>query len=217
MNAPLVSRIHPRAEVDPGARLGEGVTVWQFAQIREGATIGNETIVGMGCYIDAGVVIGNRCKLQSHVCTYAGLIVEDEVFLGPAAVFTNDLYPRACTASGAPKGANDWTQLPTRVGRGASVSANATILCGIRLGEHSMVGAGSVVTRDVPAHGLVRGNPARLVGFVGKAGFVLELLERRSERVLLVCPKSGEKVWVTVDDYQRAERERGGRRGESAQ
>lgn len=194
-------RIHPTASVHADARLGTDVSVWQFAQIREGANIGAETSIGMGSYVDVGVVLGARCKLQNHVCTYAGLVVEDGVFLGPAAVFTNDLHPRAVNPDGTSKREGDWVQTATLVKAGASIGANATVACGVRIGEHAMVGAGSVVTRDVPAHGLVRGNPARLVGFVGKAGFTLRLVEVNEARALFECERTGERVPVSLRDY----------------
>lgn len=197
-------QIHPTASVHEAAELGAGVAIWQFAQVREGARIGAETSIGMGSYVDVGVVLGQRCKLQNHVCTFQGLVVEDGVFLGPGAVFTNDLHPRATNPDGSRKRASDWITTPTRVETGASVGANATIACGITLGAHSMVGAGSVVTRDVPRHGLVRGNPARLVGFVGKSGHALELAERCGERVLLRCPRSGEELSVQASEWDQA-------------
>lgn len=199
-------QIHPTACVHPDAQLGPGVTVWQFAQIREDARVGEDTSVGMGCYVDVGVVLGKRCKLQNHVCTFAGLVVEDGVFLGPAAVFTNDLHPRAVNPDGTSKRDGDWVRARTLVETGASVGANATVACGITIGAHSMIGAGSVVTRDVPPHGLVRGNPARLVGFVGKAGFLLRVSETRDGQVLLVCDKSGEQLVLAAHAYEAAGR-----------
>lgn len=204
---PAPPRVHPTACVHENAELAEDVIVWQFAQVREGARVGAETRIGMGAYVDAGVIIGKRCKLQNHVCTFAGLVVEDGVFLGPAAVFTNDLHPRAVNPDGSIKGETDWIKTPTRVETGASIGANATIACGIVLGAHSMVGAGSVVTRSVPAHGLVRGNPARLVGFVGKSGYVLhrvlDPLRRPGDEtnVLLRCERTGEEVRVPLGDW----------------
>lgn len=202
---PAAPKIHSTACVHEAAELGPEVSVWHFAQVREGARIGAETSIGMGSYVDVGVILGQRCKLQNHVCTFQGLVVEDGVFLGPAVVFTNDLHPRAINPDGSRKGTADWTRIPTRVETGASVGANATIACGVVLGAHSMVGAGSVVTRDVPAHGLVRGNPARLVGFVGRAGFTLELVARRGEHVLLRCPKTGEVLEVPTRDWDKSQ------------
>lgn len=205
MTAP---QIHPTACVHDEARLGPGVSVWQFAQVREHASVGEDTSIGMGSYVDVGVVLGKRCKLQNHVCTFAGLLVEDGVFLGPAAVFTNDLHPRAVNPDGSSKRDGDWVRARTLVQTGASVGANATVACGLTIGAHAMVGAGSVVTRDVPPHGLVRGNPARLVGFVGKAGFLLRFSEERDGEVVLVCARTGERLQLGLRDYQAASRSR---------
>lgn len=154
--------IHPSASVDPRATIGEGTKVWINVQIREGATIGRDCIISKDAYIDQGVTIGDLCKVQNSVSVYNGVTIEDEVFVGPNACFTNDKVPRANNP--------DWTVTPTIVRRGASIGANATIVCGIEIGEYAMIAAGSVVTKDVPPYALVMGNPARSVGTVDKAG-----------------------------------------------
>ncbi|MEO5597269.1 MAG: acyltransferase [Novosphingobium sp.] len=154
--------IHPTASVDPRAEIGAGSRVWINVQVREGAKIGNGCILSKDVYIDHGVSIGQGCKVQNSVSLYNGLTVGDEVFIGPNACFTNDKVPRANNP--------DWVITPTRIDRGASIGANATIVCGITIGEYAMVAAGSVVTRDVPPYTLVMGNPARPVGKVDKAG-----------------------------------------------
>jgi UDP-2-acetamido-3-amino-2,3-dideoxy-glucuronate N-acetyltransferase len=163
-------RIHPTAEVSPKAALGAGVSVWNQAQIREAATIGGETIIGKNCYIDFGVAIGARCKLQNNVSVFHGVTVGDGVFLGPHVCFTNDRLPRAINPDGSMKGADDWKVSETFVETGASIGAHSVILPGIRLGRFCLVAAGSVVTKSVPANGLVMGNPARLVGWVCDCG-----------------------------------------------
>ena len=154
--------IHPSAHVSDKASIGTGTKIWINAQIREGASIGKGCVIGKDTYIDADVQIGNGVKIQNGVSVYKGVTVGDDVFVGPNAVFTNDYFPRA--------GNDDWEILPTVLKHGCSIGANATIICGNVLGEYCMVGAGSVVTKDVPAYGLVVGNPARLVGFVCKCG-----------------------------------------------
>lgn len=152
--------IHALAVVESGAVIGARTKVWHFAHIRASARIGDDCTIGKGVYVDAGVVIGDRCKLQNSVSVYKGVTLEDEVFVGPAVVFTNDPWPRAV---------GEWAIVPTRVCRGASIGANATILCGVTIGERAMVGAGAVVVSDVPADSVVCGNPATIVRRIGEA------------------------------------------------
>lgn len=158
--------IHPTAEVSEGASIGEGTKIWNQAQVREGASIGEGCIISKNVYIDENVQIGSHVKIQNNVNVYHGVTVEDDVFLGPSMTFTNDMYPRAFNA--------DWKVTETRVRKGSSIGANATIRCGIEIGEYAMVGAGSTVTKDVPAHALVAGNPARQIGWVCKCGAKLD-------------------------------------------
>jgi UDP-2-acetamido-3-amino-2,3-dideoxy-glucuronate N-acetyltransferase len=154
--------IHPSAHVDPNAEIGEGTKVWINAQIREGARVGAHCVVSKDVYIDRGVSIGDRCKLQNGAALYHGVTLGDDVFVGPGATFTNDRVPRAFNA--------EWKVVPTVVGRGASIGANATIVCGVELGEYCMVASGAVVTRSVPPYTLVMGNPARPAGKIDKMG-----------------------------------------------
>ncbi|KAA3646396.1 MAG: N-acetyltransferase [Chloroflexi bacterium] len=171
-------RIHPTAEVSPDAKIGEGTSVWHQAHIREGATIGEECIIGKGVYVGADVSIGNRVKIQNYVSVYEGLTIEDGVMVGPHVCFTNDMHPRAINHDGSLKGGDDWEITPTLIRKGVGLGANSTILCGTTVGRWALVGAGSMVTRDVPDYGLVYGNPARLHGFVcshgGKLGKIGE-------------------------------------------
>ncbi|NQU79292.1 N-acetyltransferase [Candidatus Woesearchaeota archaeon] len=155
-------KYHETAEVSPDAKIGEGTNIWNHAQIRENARIGKKCNIGKNCYIDFDVTIGDGVKLQNNVSVWHGVTLEDDVFVGPCAVFTNDLRPRAFIW--------DDNRLETiLVKKGASIGANSTIICGNRvIGEYAMVAAGSVVTKDVPDHGLVVGVPARLVGYVCK-------------------------------------------------
>ena len=154
--------IHPTAEVSPQARIGGGTKIWNHAQIREDATIGARCIISKNVYIDAGVSIGSGVKIQNNVNVYHGVTVEDDVFLGPSMTFTNDRFPRAFNS--------EFEVSKTLVKQGASIGANATIRCGIVIGEYAMVGSGSVVTKDVPPYALVIGNPARQIGWVCKCG-----------------------------------------------
>lgn len=154
--------IHPSAEVHGRAVIGEGTKVWNLVQIREDAVIGEDCILSKDVYIDAGVKIGDRCKIQNGVSVYAGVTLEDDVFLGPYAVLTNDKVPRAFN--------RDWKIVPTLIKEGASIGANATIVCGVTIGEYAMVAAGSVVTKDVEPYSLVVGNPARHRCYVDKDG-----------------------------------------------
>ena len=158
--------IHPTAEVSEKANIGEGTKIWNLAQVREDSIIGENCIISKNVYIDTKAVLGNRVKVQNNVNVYHGVEVEDDVFLGPSMTFTNDLYPRAFN--------EDWEITNTYVKKGASIGANATIVCGTVIGEYAMVGSGSVVTKDVPAHALVVGNPARQIGWVCKCGKRME-------------------------------------------
>lgn len=155
-------RIHPTADVSPDAHIGYGTVVWNNAQVREHAVVGANCSVGKDVYVDSGAVVGNGVKIQNGVSVYAGVTVEDDVFLGPHMTFTNDLYPRAFNT--------EWRIVPTRVKKGASIGANATVVCGNVIGEYAMVAAGCVVHRDVPAHALALGNPMRLAGTVCRCG-----------------------------------------------
>lgn len=154
--------IHPTANVSNKASIGAGTKVWINVQVREDSHIGSGCILSKDVYIDHSVHIGDRCKIQNSVSVYHGVEIGDEVFVGPNVAFTNDRVPRAFNA--------DWKITPTRIESGASIGANATIICGITIGEYAMVAAGSVVTKDVPPFTLVMGNPARVVAKIDKAG-----------------------------------------------
>jgi acetyltransferase-like isoleucine patch superfamily enzyme len=165
--------IHPTAEVEEGAQVGEGTRIWHHAHVRTGATIGANCILGYGVYVDAGVRIGDNCKLQNRVSVYHGVTIEDGVFVGPHVAFTNDKHPRAITPDGRLSTDDDWTISPILVRSGASIGAAAVILPGVTLGSWCLVGAGAVVSRNVPDHGIVTGNPARLTGYACKCGHTL--------------------------------------------
>lgn len=200
----MAVRIHPSAEVSPFAQIGDGTSIWHQAQIREGAQIGRDCIISKGVYVDANVSIGDRVKVQNYVSIYHGVSLEDGVFVGPHVCFTNDLRPRAITPDGKLKSAQDWTLTKTLVRRGASLGANATILCGVTIGEWAMVGAGSVVTDDVPNFGLVWGNPARLHGFVCPCGGRLKGGEIQGELIRATCTSCGNAINIALGDWKQA-------------
>jgi UDP-2-acetamido-3-amino-2,3-dideoxy-glucuronate N-acetyltransferase len=181
-------KIHPTAEVAKDCTIGDGTKIWNNAQVRENAHIGKDCIISKDVYIDTEVRIGDRVKIQNGVSVYKGVTVEDDVFLGPHMTFTNDMYPRAFS--------KHWEVVPTLVKKGASIGANATVVCGKTVGEYAMVAAGSVVTRDVPAHTLVMGNPARIKGLVCKCGRKLadSGADMRDPGKALVCEACGERL-----------------------
>jgi UDP-2-acetamido-3-amino-2,3-dideoxy-glucuronate N-acetyltransferase len=182
------ARVHPDADVADSAQLGTETMVWQLAQIREEAVLGRGCIVGRGAYVGSGVRIGDNCKLQNYALVYEPAVLEDGVFVGPAAVFTNDQYPRAITLDGRRKTGADWDAVGVTARRGASVGAQAVCVAPVTLGAWSLVAAGAVVVRDVPDFCLVAGNPARRVGWVGRSGARLEADGVGRWR----CPTTGE-------------------------
>ncbi len=196
--------IHPTADVSEKASIGDGTFIWHHAQVREGAQIGKNCVIGKGVYIDAGVRIGDNVKIQNYVSVYHGVEVEDGVFIGPHVCFTNDLCPRAVNPDGSLKKSTDWVLVKTRVGRGASLGANSTIRCGVTIGEWAMVGAGSVVTHDVPPYGLAFGNPARLRGFVCPCGKRVVEQSRNNNSVVARCPECGHELVIPAADWEAA-------------
>lgn len=206
-------RIHPTAEVSERAHIGEGSSIWHQAQVREDARIGTNCIISKGVYIDAGVTIGDNVKIQNYVSVYHGVTIEDGVFVGPHVCFTNDLRPRAINPDGSLKSADDWVLSKTLIQRGAAIGANSTIRCGITIGEWAMIGAGSVLTRNVPDYALVWGNPGRLHGFVCPCGEKLVTgsgPEDRSEKtaatevITTICPNCGRRIEIAQKDWIEA-------------
>lgn len=155
--------IHPTAVVDEGALIGDGTKIWHFCHVMSKAKLGAKCNLGQNVFVADGVVLGRNCKVQNNVSLYSGVECADDVFIGPSAVFTNVKNPRA-----AVNRRGNYT--PTKLAQGVTIGANAVIVCGNQLGEYAMVGAGSVVTKDVPPFSLVAGNPARHLGWVSKAG-----------------------------------------------
>jgi acetyltransferase-like isoleucine patch superfamily enzyme len=179
--------IHPTAEIESGATIGANTRIWHFVHVRAGAVIGADCNIGNNVYVDSGAVIGNQVKLQNRVSIYRGVTLEDGVFVGPHVTFTNDVYPRAVTPEGASISEEDWEPVATLVKYGASIGAGAVVLPGVTIGRWALIGAGALVTHDVPEHGLVVGNPARLAGYACNCGHALS-----QDGVRWTCPRCHE-------------------------
>ncbi len=180
--------------VSKDARIGKNTKIWYFTQIREHAKIGNNCIIGKNCYIDHHVKIGNNVKIQNNCSIYYMTIIEDGVFIGPHVIITNDKNPRAIDTKGKLKTGKDWKAEKNIIKYGASIGAGSIILPGLKIGKFAMVGAGSIVTKDVPDYGLVYGNPAKLVGYACKCGTKITKIEERGSKLLLYCSKCKEKI-----------------------
>ena len=189
----MTTRILPSADVDERAEIGDGSSIWHLAQVREHAVIGRDCIIGRGAYVGTGVRMGDNCKLQNYALVYEPAELGRGVFIGPAVVLTNDVYPRSISADGTLKRGNDWDAAGVRIGDGAAIGARAVVLAGVEIGAWAVVGAGAVITKDVPTHALVVGVPGRQVGWVGYAGFPLEQ-ERDGS---WICPKDGTRYSET--------------------
>ena len=177
--------IHPTAVIDEGCTIGEGTRIWHFSHVMQGARVGKSCNIGQNVVISPGAIVGDRVKIQNNVSVYTGVTVEDDAFLGPSCVFTNVINPRSFISR------KDEFR-PTIVRRGASIGANATIVCGNEIGEYAMVGAGAVVTKDVPPYSLWVGNPARQAGWVSRAGHKLDFNDG-----MAVCPETGAHYRLT--------------------
>lgn len=171
--------VHETALIDEPVEIGKGSKIWHFCHVMSNSTLGEGCILGQNVFIAGGVKLGNNVKVQNNVSLYSGVICEDDVFLGPSMVFTNVKNPRSGVVR---RGQYDETYLE----QGASVGANATIVCGVRLGKYCFVGAGSVVTKDVPPYALIVGNPARQIGWMSQYGHRLEF----NEEDIATCPES---------------------------
>lgn len=179
--------VHPTAEVSADAQIGAGTRIWRHAHIREFAQVGESCNIGKNVYIETHVHVGSRVKIQNNASLFEGVTVEDGVFIGPHVCFTNDLHPRAITPDGKLKSADDWVVTPTLVKYGASIGAGSVIVCGITIGTFALIGAGSVVTKDVPPHALVYGNPAHVHGYVCRCAHRLTNVHKDSGKLVGWC------------------------------
>lgn len=202
---PLPYFVHATAEVEPEASVGAGTRIWRQAHVRSHAQIGEQCNIGKGVFIDTHVRIGSRVKIQNHTSLFEGVTLEDGVFVGPHVCFTNDLYPRAITPTGDLKSADDWEITRTLVCHGASIGAGSVIRCGITIGEYALVGAGSVVTRDVPPHSLVFGNPAHHHGYVCRCARPLTQLSHAEDGRMVGWCESCQQECV-IPQHQDGER-----------
>jgi acetyltransferase-like isoleucine patch superfamily enzyme len=187
--------ILPTSVVDKTVVIGEGTRVWNFVHIRENAEIGKECVLADYVYVGRGVKIGNFVKLENRATVYEGVTIKDKVFVGPHVTFTNDPYPRSFST--------DWEILQTLVKEGASIGAGTVVLCGVSIGEYAMIGAGSVVTEDLPSHALAYGNPAKIRGFVCKCSNKLETEEKNENYVLMKCVFCNQIFKIATKDYSR--------------
>lgn len=184
--------VHPTAVVDEGAKIGERTSVWHFTHIMPGAVIGEGCTLGQNVFVASGVVLGNNVKVQNNVSIYEGVICEDDVFLGPSVVFTNVFNPRSAISR-----KNEYKS--TIIKKGATIGANATVVCGNNVGEYAFIGAGAVVTKDVPPYALIMGNPARQTGWMSEFGQKLSF----NEEGFAICPESKEKYRLIENTVEK--------------
>ena len=188
--------VHHSADVADSATIPDSARVWHLSQIREDAVLGENCIIGRGAYIGEGVHVGDNCKVQNYALVYEPAVLEPGVFIGPAVVLTNDEFPRAINDDGSLKSADDWESVGVTIRRGASIGARSVCVAPVEIGEWALVGAGSVVVKDVPRFALVVGSPARRIGWVGTDGYPLT----KDEGDLWVCPKTAKRYRQVGDD-----------------
>jgi acetyltransferase-like isoleucine patch superfamily enzyme len=188
--------------VSPHAVVASTTKIWELAQVREHASVGENCIIGRGAYIGNGVVVGKNCKIQNDAMIYEPAVLEDGVFIGPNVVLTNDHFPRAINPDGTLKSAGDWAPVGVTIKYGASVGAHSVCIAPVVIGEWALVGSGSVVTKDVPSHAIVVGNPARQIGWAGKTGQPLVAADNGE----FVCPTS-QQIYVVDEMGQLLEKE----------
>ena len=190
--------VPPTSIVDKTAVIGEGTRVWNFVHVREEAEIGKHCVLADYVYVGRAVKIGDNVKLQNKATVYQGVTIQNKVFVGPHVTFTNDPYPRSVSS--------DWKISPTLVKEGASIGAGSVIRCGVTIGEHALIGIGSVVTEDIPPHALAYGNPAKVRGFVCSCGRKLETKEKKENCVLMKCRVCNKECQIAAEDYARLQK-----------
>lgn len=183
---------HDSAIIDDGCKIGRGTKIWHFSHIMKDSAIGEDCNIGQNVVVSPGVVLGRNVKVQNNVSIYTGVLCEDDVFLGPSMVFTNVINPRSAIIRRS-------QYLPTVVKKGASIGANATVICGHTIGEYALIGAGAVITRDVKPFALVVGNPARQRGWVSEYGHKLSF----NSEGIAICPESGQRYKIENDSVNR--------------
>jgi acetyltransferase-like isoleucine patch superfamily enzyme len=188
--------VHQTADVADSATIPDSARVWHLSQVREHAVLGENCIIGRGAYIGEGVHLGDNCKVQNYALVYEPAKVEGGVFIGPAVVLTNDQFPRAINEDGSLKSASDWDAVGVTIRRGASIGARSVCIAPVEIGEWALIGAGSVVVKDVPPFALVVGSPAKRVGWVGTDGIPLT----RAEGDVWECPKTAKRYRQIGDD-----------------
>lgn len=187
--------VHPTADVADSARIAATARVWHYAQVREDAHLGENVIVGRGAYVGTGVEVGDNCKIQNYALVYEPARLAPGVFIGPAVVLTNDQFPRAVNPDGSPKSAHDWEAVGVTIEEGAAIGAKSVCIAPVTIGAWSLVGSGSTVVKDVPPFALVVGNPARRVGWVGRAGKPLT----SDDGIHWSCPVTGARYRQTAE------------------
>ncbi len=194
----MSNMIHVTSQVDKTTKIGKNVKIWNWVQIRENVVIGENTIISKSVYIDFDVKIGKNVKIQNNVSVFNGVNIEDGVFVGPHVCFTNDKNPRAINPDGSIKSGDDWEVSKTIVGYGSAIGANSTICPGVTIGRFAMIGAGSVVIKDIPDYGLVVGNPAIIIGYVCPCGNRLTQKEDNPVSILY-CKKCDKNIKINKE------------------
>ncbi len=194
------ARILPSADVDPTATIGDGSSIWHLAQIRDGVSLGTQCIIGRGAYVGSGVTMGNNCKVQNYALVYEPAVIGNGVFIGPAAVLTNDQFPRAVNTDMSLKSGSDWDAVGVTIKDGASIGARAVAIAPVTIGRWALVAAGAVVTKDVPDFALVAGVPAKRIRWVGRAGVPLEKIDDNRFR----CPVD-QSIYTQISENELVE------------